>query len=281
MEYPRTIVIDLRPITKENASMAYVMESRVQRLEQLYILEKLINEKMFAHVRALNEYERLMEVSMNKNPCEWEKEDDGTKLLFLNCRSLKNKFKNVKNDQILMKADLIVLTETWLENKDFEDNEYELQDYKSNLMNVGRGRGIASYYNRKFQHVRNIDCEGLSLTKFESDELNVIGVYRSQAGNVTRLITELELLMDEEKTTVIGGDMNICVLAHPRNYLTQSLREMGLKQLVKRSTHIEGGLIDHVYLKEVNHSKVCHIVEEFPKYYSDHDGIGLVLRKMK
>ena len=55
VEYPRTIVIDLRPITKENASMAYVMESRVQQLKQLYILEKLIGDKMFAHARALVE----------------------------------------------------------------------------------------------------------------------------------------------------------------------------------------------------------------------------------
>ena len=38
-----------------------------------------------------NEYKRLIEVSMNKNPCEWEKEDDGIKLLFLNlhCSKLK------------------------------------------------------------------------------------------------------------------------------------------------------------------------------------------------
>ena len=44
VEYPRTIVIDLGPITKENASMAYIMESRVQQLEQMYILEKLTSD---------------------------------------------------------------------------------------------------------------------------------------------------------------------------------------------------------------------------------------------
>ena len=87
--------------------------------------------------------------------------------------------------------------------------------------------------------------------------------------------------MKEEKTTVIGGDLNICVLAHPRNYVTQSLREMGFKQLVTRSTHIEGGLLDHVYLYEGKNNKVAHIIEEFPKYYSDHDGIGLVLTELE
>ena len=81
---------------------------------------------------------------------------------------------------------------------------------------MGRGKGIATYYNREFHHVRNINCDGFSLTKFESDKLDVIGVYRSQEGNVTRLITELKLLVKEEKTTVIGGDLNICVLAHTK-----------------------------------------------------------------
>ena len=60
---------------------------------------------------------------------------------------------------------------------------------------MGRGKGIATYYNREFRHVRNINCDGFSLTKFESDKLDVIGVYRSQEGNVTRLITELKLLI--------------------------------------------------------------------------------------
>ena len=58
--------------------MAYVMESRVQQLEQLYILEKLIGDKMFAHPRALVEYDRLMMISMNKNPTKWEDCEDET-----------------------------------------------------------------------------------------------------------------------------------------------------------------------------------------------------------
>ena len=34
------------------------------------------------------------------------------------------------------------------------------------------------------------------------------------------------------------------------------------------------------YMKEKN-NKVAHIIEEFPKYYSDHDGIGLVLTELE
>ena len=76
---------------------------------------------------------------------------------------------------------------------------------------------------------------------------------------------------------MLGGDFNICALAHPNNYVTKSLEEKGFKQIVRKATHIEGGLIDHVYLIQGENSKFSYIIENFPKYYSDHDGIGLIL----
>ena len=56
--------------------------------------------------------------------------------------------------------------------------------------------------------------------------------YRSQEGNVRDLILELEALITSGRTTLIGGDMNICALANPKNYVSESLREMEFSQLV-------------------------------------------------
>jgi hypothetical protein len=123
----------------------------------------------------------------------------------------------------------------------------------------------------------NINCEGFSISKIESDKLNIIGIYRSQEGNVMNLIEKLEALIDTGKTTVIGGDMNICALAQPKNYVTASLKEMGFQQIVTKATHIEGGLIDHVYINQGEDVKFAWVLEDFPKYYSDHDGLGLTL----
>ena len=96
----------------------------------------------------------------------------------------------------------------------------------------------------------NINSEGFSISKMESEVLYIIGVYRSQEGNVMDLISKLEALIDPGKTSVIGGDMNICGLAHPKNYVTTSLKEMGFKQIVTRATQIYGGLIHHVYIRQ-------------------------------
>ena len=255
------------------------MLSRVQELDQLYILEELIEDKIYANHRALAEIDRLIEVSINKNPSDWDKEQDGSliKISFLNCRSMKNKFEHVKKDKSLLQSTVIVLTETWLEEEQNSIDEYDLTDYQSSLNSIGRGRGIASYYKNDYKHATNINIEGISFTKLESEKLDVIAIYRSQEGNVIMLIQQLESLITEGKTTVVGGDFNICALANPNNYITQSLKEIGFKQIVWKSIHVEGGLIDHIYLIEGKGNKISYSLEIFPKYYSDHDGLGVIL----
>ena len=71
--------------------------------------------------------------------------------------------------------------------------------------------------------------------------------------------------------------MNICVRAHPENYMTKSLKELGFQQVVTESTHIDGGVIDHIYLSKKGNTIAKWIVDYFPKYYSDHDAVGLIL----
>ena len=210
------------------------------------------------------------------NPTYWEENDGSkTKVSFLNCRSIKNKFEHVKADMWLLQSDVIVLTETWL-GKDDKD-EFQLPNYNANLNNRGRGKGIASYYNNKFEHRKNINCNGFSITKIEAEDFVIIGVYKSKEGNARELIEELEDLIDIEKVCVIGGDFNVCLLKQPHNYVTEKLNEMGFEQIVRKATHIEGGLIDHVYIKQGETVQYLWDLEEFPKYYSDHDGFGITL----
>ena len=154
-----------------------------------------------------------------------------------------------------------------------------MYSYELNLNNIGRGRGFATYFRPPYKHTTNSNFDGFSITKLQSENMDVIGIYRSQEGNVINLIKQLESLITEGKTTVVGGDFNICALAYPKNYIIQSLQEKGFMQIVTNSTHIDGGLIDHVYLLQGKTSKFTYVVENLAKYYSDHDGIGLVLRE--
>ena len=112
---PLKVVIDLRTVFE--AAQAYVMLSRVQEIDQMFILEELVPRKIYANHSALEEIECLLCVSKNRNPTEWDNGDSSKiRVIFLNCRSMKNKFENLKADHSLLQSDLIILTETWLDS---------------------------------------------------------------------------------------------------------------------------------------------------------------------
>ena len=185
---------------------------------------------------------------------------------------------HLKKDISLLKSDLIILTETWLEEYQNLD-DYKLPDYNESFNIGGRGKGIASYFANRFSHKHDVKEDGFSISMFQNEEIDVVGVYRSQEGDMTDLIEKLDDIIDDHKTTIVGGDMNICILSSPHNYLTKGMQDRGFEQLVDKPTHIEGGLIDHVYVRIGKDCQYSWNVEDFPKYYSDHDSIGLTLWK--
>ena len=254
------------------------MMSRVQELEQLYILEELPQEKIYANHAAMEEIDRLINVSRNRNPTEWDKEYDESRLkvCFLNCRSILNKFHNIRSDKSLLKSDVIMLIETWLA-EDIDIDHYALQDYDTCFNNRGRGKGILSYFRGDFGNSVSVNDEGFSMTKLRNEKLNIIGVYRSQTGNLRDLANKLQGLVDTEVTTVVGGDFNICALEQGKNFLTAKLTEMGFNQIVMEATHIDGGVIDHIYILQGIQTRFEWTLELMPKFYSDHDGVGLTL----
>ena len=119
------------------------------------------------------------------------------------------------------------------------------------------------------------------MSKFESENLDIIGAYRSQGANDKDFIEKLKKIIDTEKITIIGGDMNVCMRANPENQICKSLSDFGFKQIVTESTHIDGGIIDHIYICQRGKIGIEWMVEFFPKYYSDHDALGLILYEEK
>ena len=59
--------------------------------------------------------------------------------------------------------------------------------------------------------------------------------------------------------------------------MTRSLEEMGFKQIVTQATHEEGRALDHIYIRQGQTTRFDWTLEYFPKYYSDHDGVGLAM----
>ena len=91
------------------------------------------------------------------------------------------------------------------------------------------------------------------------------------------MTNKLQELVDKEKTTIIGGDFNVCALTQRDNLLTARLTAIGFKQLVTQATHTDGKALDHVYVRQGRKRRFDWALELMPKYYSDHEGIGLTL----
>ena len=93
---PLKLIIDLRHIW--GPAMAFVMLSRVIQLSQLFIIGEVNEKKIYPDPAALEELQRMNEVSINNNPSNWNKKVEGVKVSSLNCRSLRSKIEDIKKD---------------------------------------------------------------------------------------------------------------------------------------------------------------------------------------
>ena len=51
------------------------------------------------------------------------------------------------------------------------------------------------------------------------------------------------------------------------------------KQIVKKSTHTDGGHIDHAYIMNKGNYEAKLYIEIIPRYYSDHDALCITWKK--
>jgi exonuclease III len=178
---------------------------------------------------------------------------------------------NLKNTH----KDILMLQETWLTEQDNE--RYNILGFKKHFNNAGSVKGIAVYYRKEmFQHVADISQENMQLTKFKTGKLDIITVYRSEKGNSVEMLNHITTLITQERLTIICGDLNICyIIANKNNRITKHLKNSNFKQVVKYPTHIRGRLIDHVYHNLNNEL----IVNQYTPYYTDHDGICVIIKQ--
>ena len=171
------------------------------------------------------------------------------------------------------------MIETSLE--DNEESPLKLQGYDVHLASVGRGKGIATLYKPdKFKHEGDLKRSNMQITKYSSNNLDVINVYRSSDGNSMELLGHLTEMLTPKKSVIITGDFNICFMSNGKNRMSRGLMEKeGFQQLTTNPTHIMGGHIDHVYWRDPNQHWKAPIVETYGPYHSDHDASCITLKR--
>ena len=275
IERTKKTTVDLKSVFE--GAQAYVMLSRMKELEQVYILDELPQDKIYPIRKAQEEIKRLNEISMNKNPNDWEKMSgtDTIKISYLNCRSLVNRFENIKTDDSLRQSDVLVLAETWIQNT-VESDKFELEDYEGHLNSTGRGKGLAVFYKMVVDKIIDANEEYINMTKLEYPKLDVIAVYRSVEGTLESLANKLSEILNPTKSTLVVGDMNVCNIKRPNNQLKRVLEGMGFKEIVREATHTDGGHLDHAYVLNLGSLREGTVVQLASKYYSDHDALCII-----
>ena len=264
---PNYLIVDLRRVRE--AAQAYVILSRVQSLTQLFIIEDVCIDKVYASSVALEELARMNNVALNLRQREKDIIISG------NIRSLKKNFVNLSKSSIVKDASVICLQETWL---DHSEKEYKVSDSGGLLQHnnvVGRGKGISTLYQSNFEVEKIIRTPSYQITKLTSDSRDIINLYRSSGANTASFLSHLNQLINLNKHTLVLGDFNICYNEERINPVFQKLRSLGFKQLVQHATHIDGRLIDLVF-SLCPGKEISYLVEQQAQYYLDHDLISIV-----
>ena len=270
---------DLRTVFGDAA--AYVMLSRVQALNQLFIIGSLPVEKIRTSKKCLAEVERLESKSVNRNPPLWEQDLPlSVKISSLNCRSLCDKLVDIRSDPILHFSDIICLSETWLKDRDVCVDDYRIDGYQShfNCYSEGRGKGLAVYHKKGQFHARKlITSSTIQASIVFSDELEIICIYRGNSCQVN--VDAIFNYCNPHKTTVICGDMNFCFKKKKHPWIQEFLYR-GFWQLVTQPTHITGGHIDQLYIRDKTCEHDVDVSLYSPFYVAkDHDAVCAVVTK--
>jgi hypothetical protein len=149
-----------------------------------------------------------------------------------------------------------------------------LKGYKLHLNSFGRGKGLASYFKEdKFKHKLDITNEDLQMTIFESENLSVISLYRSNSdGSLRQLLLEM---IPAAGTCLVIGDFNICTRRTPNHEVFITLKSLGFKPLVTEATHFDGGHLDQAWLRVMLSIQDVYTMELYSPYYNckDHDAL--------
>ena len=267
---PTAVVVDFRGANR--AAMIYVMLSRAQTIEQIFILDSLRKEMKGwkPDPSALEEFETTKMKAINTAE---ETEVDVIKVLCLNVWRLRKHFDDVvRTVQSMSMPAAICLQETWLEEGSAVD-KYQMQDLSLIVNSIGEGRGIATYFDDTFDVSDSVTSPNCQITRISSNEIDVINVYRSKDCDMK----EFELMIfkmidrnDLSKKILICGDLNIHFTKETSNHFVRKIvDEFKFKQLVMGPTHDKGNTIDHVYVSPALLGRV--IIEKTSIYYSDHD----------
>ncbi|XP_062600656.1 uncharacterized protein LOC134262299 [Saccostrea cucullata] len=261
----------------------YVALSRVTKIKGLHILS-LNESKICASEKVKKEMCRLRtEATLQLCYQPMDSTNNQTiNIAFQNVRSLHVHFTSFKNEPNLQQSHIIGVAETWLTASD-ENEDYELENYNMFRLDFalnqqcGRPhRGIITYIRNDCQIINHVSHSDKDLewqyseVKCKNENYQVVVLYRSPGSTVERaknnFINKLSKVVKNQQNIIMIGDFNIDLSHGGSSVATYMSEAFSCKQIVFKSTHSSGSLIDHIYT-----NVTCNIITDvIESVYSDH-----------
>ena len=267
------VSFDLLKQKSFNPGQMYVALSRVTSLEGLFLTGTFKDTAIVVDKRAKDEYQFLRENSRFKPNDEI---NDGKFCIALcNVRSLKKHLHDIKGDRRFTESNLILCTETQIEENDYID--VEIERFSVLLNNCAHKYSSTAVYSlkdiKKEEHFRT---EGFFVVHVESVDITIqlILCYRKIDLPIMNFYEILRYLSAAHNPDLILGDFN----TEPNDELSHILN--GFQLLVNEPTHIAGATLDHVYVSN-NFLKTYNVgVSVESIFFSDHELVKISVESL-
>ena len=250
--------------------LAYVMLSRCESEEDVYILGDFDPDQIIADPEAKMETERLHEIVLRREAMVDNLFESSSMVLgSLNVNSLRKHFEDVLADPFIMSCDIFGLCETWLH----EGEEVEFPDFNGIFVSyagdLAKGKGIAVFTKGPVDfEILKADDASASGVCIKLPKMNLIFLYLSQNFDWNLVREFFDKVISPDKPTTIMGDVNWHY--HENHPMKEYLLMRDFAQRIRRATHMAGRIIDHLYTS--SHYKDTDItVEQQSTPYTDHD----------
>ena len=244
-----------------NPGQMYVAMSRVKTIEGLFFTGNFTASAFICNNKVKEEYTRLR---MNENQLpvmpDFFQSDTSLVISLLNIRSLKLHSLDVPHNEFLQSSDILCFTETQI---GFNHTEIDLIEIKKNLspFEVSFNNDQHKYNSMAICH-QDTDIEvleydhssGYSLMKFKkgsfsSNSFYLLLIYRSPRTNVNEFLCLLSNVVRQYQIDLILGDFNINGLDEDIcSRLNDAIPDY--QSVINFPTHIDGGLLDHIYVHQ-------------------------------
>ncbi|XP_076872152.1 uncharacterized protein LOC143522233 [Brachyhypopomus gauderio] len=267
---------------------AYVALSRVTSLQGL-----IIQDFKESAIYAKSDIESFMQIMPAFiQPVQQTQVSPSCKILLHNVQGLSCHLQDLQQDKRYMDADIICMTETWVQSRHNSDVQisgfsfynqprclsYDTTDTVFAKLKDKQHGGVGIYYKPQTNcTIVDVPCMNLECMQFILPHLNATAaiVYRPSSYNQTVFLNKLSTLIRQMDSfpegKIIMGDFNVNLFV--TNSVCEVMQHYGFTQIVKEATTENGTLIDHVYVKDLDIDKIC--VSVMPTYFSCHECVVL------